>query len=163
VGGDLAYVIFTSGSTGKPKAVGVSQAALANYLDGIEQRLPLGQVQSMALVSTWRRPWPYRAVRRLAGGRTLHLIDPDTAVDGQAFAAYMQQHGVDALKIVPSHLGALLGSDNHGVLPRRCLVLGGEASPPALLQRIRALAPAAPWSTTMGRPNHGGRVHLPAR
>jgi non-ribosomal peptide synthetase component F len=34
----------------------------------------------------------------LAGGGTLHLIDPDTAVDGQAFAAYMQQHGVDALK-----------------------------------------------------------------
>ncbi|MDU9404949.1 amino acid adenylation domain-containing protein [Pseudomonas sp. zfem004] len=158
LGGDLAYVIFTSGSTGKPKAVGVSQAALANYLDGIEQRLPLGQVQSMALVSTLAADLGHTVLfGALAAGRTLHLIDPDTAVDGQAFAAYMQQHGVDALKIVPSHLGALLGSDNLGVLPRRCLVLGGEASPPALLQRIRALAPDCalvnhygPTETTVG-------------
>ncbi|QXH49541.1 amino acid adenylation domain-containing protein [Pseudomonas fakonensis] len=158
VGAELAYVIFTSGSTGKPKAVGISHAALANYLDGIEQRLPLAQVQSMALVSTLAADLGHTVLfGALAAGRTLHLIDADTAVDGEAFAAYMQLHQVDALKIVPSHLGALLGSDNAGVLPRRCLVLGGEASPPALLQRIRAQAPDCalvnhygPTETTVG-------------
>lgn len=158
LGADLAYVIFTSGSTGKPKAVGISHAALANYLDGIEQRLPLGSVQSMALVSTLAADLGHTVLfGALAAGRTLHLIDAETSVDGQAFAAYMVKHRVDALKIVPSHLGALLGSDNAGVLPRHCLVLGGEASPPALLQRIRRLAPACalvnhygPTETTVG-------------
>ncbi|WP_248920520.1 non-ribosomal peptide synthetase [Pseudomonas entomophila] len=157
-GDDLAYVIFTSGSTGRPKAVGVGHGALANYLDGIEQRLPLADVRSMALVSTLAADLGHTVLfGALATGRTLHLVDADTAVDGQAFAAYMREHAVDALKIVPSHLGALLAGDNAAVLPRRCLVLGGEASPPALLQRIRALAPQCrlanhygPTETTVG-------------
>ena len=157
-GDDLAYVIFTSGSTGRPKAVGVGHGALANYLDGIEQRLPLADVRSMALVSTLAADLGHTVLfGALAAGRTLHLVDADTAVDGQAFAAYMSAHAVDALKIVPSHLGALLAGDNAAVLPHRCLVLGGEASPPALLQRIRALAPQCrlanhygPTETTVG-------------
>ena len=50
---------------------------------------------------------------------------------------------VDYLKIVPSHLGALLSASRpERILPRRCLVLGGEASSWELIERVRALAPS---------------------
>ncbi len=58
------------------------------------------------------------------------------------FAAYCRDHPIDCLKIVPSHLAALLqAEDACSVLPRRLLVLGGEAPPRTLLQHIFKLAP----------------------
>ena len=57
------------------------------------------------------------------------------------------------LKITPSLLAALLADRVAAVLPRRWLVCGGEAFRYELLDRIRALAPAAAASsTTTARP-----------
>ncbi|MBF4208259.1 amino acid adenylation domain-containing protein [Pseudomonas donghuensis] len=138
-----AYVIYTSGSTGQPKGVMVSHGALANYVQGLLQRLPLEQAQSMAMVSTVAADLGHTVLfGALCSGRTLHLFDPHTAMDAQAMAGAMQRQQVDVLKIVPSHLAALMASAQAAeVLPRRLLVLGGEACPPALLARVRQLAP----------------------
>ncbi|MCE6981855.1 hypothetical protein EI534_31815, partial [Pseudomonas frederiksbergensis] len=138
-----AYVIYTSGSTGQSKGVMVSHGALANYLQGRLQRLPLEQAQSMAMVSTVAADLGHTVLfGALCSGRTLHLFDPHTAMDAQAMAGAMQRQQVDVLKIVPSHLAALMASAQAAeVLPRRLLVLGGEACPPALLARVRQLAP----------------------
>jgi acyl-coenzyme A synthetase/AMP-(fatty) acid ligase/acyl carrier protein len=65
---------------------------------------------------------------------------------------------VDCLKIVPSHLSVLLsGTTPQAVLPRRCLVLGGEATNARLAARIRELSPDCevynhygPTETTVG-------------
>lgn len=116
----------------------------------------------MALVSTLAADLGHTMLfGALANGRTLHLIDSDTAVDGHAFSTYMREHAVDALKIVPSHLAALLSDDNADVLPRRCLVLGGEACSADLLGRIETLAPDCkvanhygPTETTVGVLTH---------
>ena len=54
----------------------------------------------------------------------------------------MQAHRIDALKIVPNHLQALLhAADPARVLPAHRLVLGGEATPWPLLEQIIALNP----------------------
>src|SRR5690606_9966793 len=92
----------------------------------------------------------------LCMGKTLHLLDKEMVLDAEAFGAYMDAHKVDALKIVPSHLDAML-SAGRSALPGRCLVLGGEACPPAPLARIASMAPDVtvlnhygPTETTVG-------------
>ncbi|MFB1479128.1 non-ribosomal peptide synthase/polyketide synthase, partial [Corallococcus sp. RDP092CA] len=155
----LAYVIFTSGSTGRPKGVAVEHRQLNHYVDGVTLRLELPPAASFASVSTLAADLGHTAVfPTLSGGGTLHLISKERATDPAALGDYFQRHAVDCLKIVPSHLTALLASPSpERVLPRKRLVLGGEASDPALVARVHALAPGlevfnhyGPTETTVG-------------
>ena len=71
------------------------------------------------------------------------MIPAELSFDPDAFAQYIQEHQIDALKIVPSHLQALLhAADPARVLPAHRLVLGGEATTWPLLEQINALNPA---------------------
>ena len=51
-------------------------------------------------------------------------------MDAGQWREYFGRHRIDCLKIVPSHLSALLGrgEGDAQMLPREVLVLGGEAS-----------------------------------
>ncbi|WP_325437736.1 non-ribosomal peptide synthase/polyketide synthase [Pseudomonas nitroreducens] len=141
-----AYVIFTSGSTGQPKGVRVSHAALANYVQAVLERLQLhqgrAQGKGMAMVSSVAADLGHTTLfGALCGGGRLHLADAQAVADAERFAAFMQD--VDVLKIVPSHLAGLLAAAPNAaaVLPRRLLVVGGEACDRALLQALRELSP----------------------
>ncbi|WP_437675107.1 amino acid adenylation domain-containing protein [Sorangium sp. So ce131] len=156
---NVAYLIYTSGSTGRPKGVAVEHRHLANYVRGVLARLPLPEGGGMALVSTVAADLGHTSLfGALCSGRTLHVLSEARIFDPDATAEYMSRHGVDALKIVPSHLTALLEAARpERVLPRRCLVLGGEASSWELIDRIQALAPGCtvlnhygPTETTVG-------------
>ncbi|GAA3131635.1 hypothetical protein GCM10010466_22800 [Planomonospora alba] len=168
----LAYVIYTSGSTGAPKGVAVEHRQITHYLGAVAGRLPAG-LTSFALVSTAAADLGLTNVLcALTSGATLHLIGHETATDPAAYAAYLAAHPVDAVKMVPSQL-ELLGVEG---LPRRLLVLAGEAVPADLVERVRAARPdlavqihygptettvsvlacdaaeAAPGTTVLGRP-----------
>src|SRR6185295_18969920 len=75
---------------------------------------------------------------------------------------YFGRHGIDVLKIVPSHLAALqAGKDPERVMPRKRLILGGEASRGEWVRRLQALAPGCeiynhygPTETTVGVLTH---------
>ncbi|WP_437589099.1 amino acid adenylation domain-containing protein [Sorangium sp. So ce1000] len=157
--GNLAYLIYTSGSTGRPKGVAVEHRHLVNYVRGVLARLPLAEGGGMALVSTVAADLGHTSLfGALCSGRALHVLSEARIFDPDATAEYMSRHGVDALKIVPSHLGALLEAARpERVLPTRCLVVGGEASSWELIERIRTLAPGCtvvnhygPTETTVG-------------
>ncbi|MGC4012795.1 MAG: amino acid adenylation domain-containing protein [Pseudomonas sp.] len=141
-----AYVIFTSGSTGQPKGVRVSHGALANYVQAMLERLQLDQGRArglgMAMVSSVAADLGHTTLfGALCGGGRLHLADAQAVADAERFSQFMRE--VDVLKIVPSHLAGLLAAAPNAaaVLPRRLLVVGGEACDRALLQPIRELAP----------------------
>lgn len=156
--GQAAYVIYTSGSTGKPKGVIVSRGALANYVAGVLERLGTG-TSSMAMVSTVAADLGHTVLfGALCAGRLLHLISAERAFDPDRFAEYMARHQVGVLKIVPSHLQALLSAaDPSAVLPSDCLIVGGEVTRWRLLEKLHALRPAmrvlnhyGPTETTVG-------------
>ncbi|WP_248796628.1 amino acid adenylation domain-containing protein [Pseudomonas sp. MWU13-2105] len=164
-----AYIIYTSGSTGQPKGVLISHRALANYVQALLQRLDLASGASLALVSTIAADLGHTQLfGALASGRPLHLMAAEHAFDPDGFAAYMAEHRVDVLKIVPSHLQGLLQAARPAdVLPRQLLVLGGEASPWALIEQIRRLAPECrivnhygPTETTVGILTHEVQARL---
>ncbi|MBD1902831.1 amino acid adenylation domain-containing protein [Trichocoleus sp. DQ-A3] len=138
---NLAYVIYTSGSTGTPKGVAIEHQQLLNYLNGIINRLDLPAGASYAIISTFAADLGHTVVfPALCTGGCLHIISQERATDPEALANYFQQHPVDCLKIVPSHLSALLTSNSAHILPRKRLILGGEGLTWNLIETIQKLA-----------------------
>ncbi|NUT63784.1 amino acid adenylation domain-containing protein [Herbaspirillum sp. C9C3] len=153
---DLAYLLYTSGSTGTPKGVLIEHAQLLNYVVAASQGMGLAPCRCWGLTSTVAADLGNTALfAALLHGAELAIADASDMQDGAHFAAFLQRHRVDALKIVPSHLEALLDGGS-AVLPAT-LVLGGESSPAALLRRIWQCQPQArifnhygPTETTVG-------------
>jgi amino acid adenylation domain-containing protein len=138
----LAYVIFTSGSTGQPKGVAVEHRQLANYVCGLKGRLGLTAGASYATVSTLSADLGNTVVfSSLVWGGCLHVISESRIFSGDALASYFAEHPIDCLKITPSHLTALQHGDPARLMPRRWLVLGGEASSRAWVDELTRLAP----------------------
>lgn len=156
---DLAYVIYTSGSTGRPKGVCVEHRQIVHYVRAISERFRFEPRLQHATVSTIAADLGHTVVfPALATGGCLHVVSQTRASNQALLAEYFERERIDVLKIVPSHLAALqTGPDPHRVMPRRTLILGGEASRLDWVGRLRALAPSCdihnhygPTETTVG-------------
>jgi amino acid adenylation domain-containing protein len=157
---NLAYVLYTSGSTGEPKGVAIEHRQLASYVAAVLERLDLPEGSSFATVTTFAADLGHTSVfGALASGGTLHVVPRELSADPARLASRFAAYPVDALKIVPSHLAALLAAAPRPerVLPRRRLVVGGEAATWELIGRVRELAPGCrilnhygPTETTVG-------------
>ncbi|HEY0082540.1 MAG TPA: amino acid adenylation domain-containing protein, partial [Pyrinomonadaceae bacterium] len=169
-GSNLAYVIYTSGSTGRPKGVMVEHRQLSNYVFAAIERLRLPAAASYAVVSTLAADLGHTMTfPSLVQGGQLHVLTRERASDAEALGEYFTRHSIDCLKIVPSHLEAVCGERGEG-LPRRRLVLGGEAARAGLVERLVELAGAeceiynhyGPTEATVGavaqRLGRGGEV-----
>jgi amino acid adenylation domain-containing protein len=143
--GNPAYVIYTSGSTGKPKGVMVGHRNLVNYTHHMRQKLGVGEGSGerglrYATVSTITADLGNTCIYpSLVSGGCLHVLSYEAATDGMLFEEYLRNNPIDVLKIVPSHLGALLGSQpgQTTMLPNQYLILGGEGLSNELVDRIR--------------------------
>ena len=137
---NLVYVIYTSGSTGVPKGVAVRHRNLVNYAWFIASRLG-GEHLHFATVSPLTADLGNTSVYpSLISGGCLHVIPAEVAGDSVRLTEWQKRQPYDVLKIVPSHLSALLESEaGRGVLPRRHLITGGEQLISRLVERIRAL------------------------
>jgi len=160
---NLAYLIFTSGSTGKPKAVAVEHRQLFNYVGGIVERLELPRPASYALASTFATDLGHTVIfPALTSGGALHVLSAERLANPEALADYFDVHPIDCLKIVPTHLAALLTTlPTRRILPRRRLILGGDVCGGQLVKQVHELAPECfifnhygPTETTVGVLSH---------
>ncbi|MGL5924604.1 amino acid adenylation domain-containing protein, partial [Chroococcidiopsis sp.] len=156
---NLAYVLYTSGSTGQPKGVAIEHRQILNYLHAILDKLQLPTGSSFANVSTFAADLGNTVIfPALCTGGCLHIISQERATDPKALADYFGHHPIDCLKIVPTHLASLLTSKAFSsIVPRQCLVLGGEAASWDLIEKIQLEAPNCrilnhygPTETTVG-------------
>ncbi len=156
---NLVYVIYTSGSTGTPKGVSISHRQLLNYVYSIVEKLDLTEGCSFATVSTLAADLGNTMIfPSLLTGGCLHVISLERVTNPLAWADYCTHHGIDCLKIVPSHLNALLSAAQpEKILPLKRLILGGEACSWQLVAKIQDLAPKCqifnhygPTETTVG-------------
>ncbi|MFI5761140.1 amino acid adenylation domain-containing protein [Streptomyces sp. NPDC051563] len=182
----LAYVIYTSGSTGAPKGVAVQHRQILNYLAGARDRLRIEPGASYGLLQSLSFDFSMTMLYlALTTGGRVHLLPRRIA--GVELAAEIERAGIDYLKMTPSHLAALTAdAPMERLLPRRALVLGGEASSWAWAAGIAALGRCAvfnhygpteatvgitvhevtadgldaPGSTPIGSPLAGGRCYV---
>ena len=159
---NLVYVIYTSGSTGVPKGVAVRHGNLVNYTHFITRRLELERHPAglhFATVSTIGADLGNTCIYpALASGGCLHVISYEVSTDAQRFAEYCEKYPLDVLKIVPSHLAALLHSaEAKWFLPRKFLITGGEPLTAKLVERVGELGASCeilnhygPTETTVG-------------
>ncbi|MFS1524190.1 amino acid adenylation domain-containing protein [Microbulbifer sp. 2304DJ12-6] len=159
----LAYLIYTSGSTGEPKGVSISHRALVQYVTGVEARLKLGEDASMLSLASVATDLGHTALfGALLTGRTLRLLSADKAMNADALVDQLRDNPVSCLKVVPSHLRALLTAQEPAfLLPTETLVIGGEALTEDLIEKVRALKPDlrivnhyGPTETTVGIITH---------
>jgi amino acid adenylation domain-containing protein len=155
-------VIYTSGSTGVPKGVGVRHRNLVNYAYFMARRLELENYPEglrFATVSTLSADLGNTCIYpALVTGGTVHVVPYEVATDSGQLAQYMERYAIDVLKIVPSHLGAMLETGGgRTILPRKYLVTGGETLTRSLVEKIEALSPDCeivnhygPTETTVG-------------
>ena len=151
---DAAYVIYTSGSTGTPKGVVVEHRQITGYVYAVMERLAAVPCTSFALVSTVAADLGHTVLfPALCTGGALHVVSEARATDPDAFADYVQAHGVECMKIVPSHLQALQSGGGASRCSR-----AGCSSWAARRPRRSGSTPCArprrgsPSSTTTGRP-----------
>nr|WP_205215457.1 non-ribosomal peptide synthetase [Amycolatopsis albispora] len=139
---DLAYVIFTSGSTGRPKGVLCRAGGFAELVHrhrhttvadagrAAGRRLRVAHTYSFAFDSALDQ------LLWLLCGHELHLYDTDVTRDADELLAACVRDGIDVLDTTPSMAAPLVDAgllDRH---PLTLLVLGGEATPPALWRRV---------------------------
>ena len=140
---NLAYVIYTSGSTGRPKGVCIEHRNIVSYVLGVAERLRLEPGMRHATVSTIAADLGNTVIfPALATGGCLHVVSQERSENQALLAEYLCRERIDVLKIVPSHLAALQsGADPRKLMPRKRLILGGEASRIDWIARLRAAAP----------------------
>ncbi|WP_166210643.1 amino acid adenylation domain-containing protein, partial [Cognatiluteimonas telluris] len=143
---DLAYIIHTSGSTGQPKGVMVEHRQLAVTLQTAAEELRFGPDD--VLPSLASHAFDISLLEMLLplvrGGRTV-LVPPAQVKDIGALVEATSQ--ASYLHVVPSLMQVLLaylespGANRFERL--RCVLVGGEAVPHDLLQRMQARWPGA--------------------
>ncbi|MEV5612328.1 non-ribosomal peptide synthetase [Streptomyces sp. NPDC052225] len=140
---DTAYLVCTSGSTGTPKAVVVQHRALLNYCAAFEERVDADGLDSYGLATTFAADLGKVSVYgALLSGARLDVYPRDTTLDPRALAADLAAHPADVLTYTPSQLAALAAEgDLAALLPRRVLVVAGEAFPPRLAEQILRVRP----------------------
>ncbi|WP_410771117.1 amino acid adenylation domain-containing protein [Fontibacillus sp. BL9] len=139
----LMYIVFTSGTTGAPKGVAVELAQFHNYIRGLIGRLELTEPLGFAMASTFAADLGMSNVfGALCTGGTLHVLSYELSCDPDGVASYFGNHAIDVMKVVPSHFEVLLEAANPvEVIPRKVLILAGEALSWETVRKIRALKP----------------------
>ena len=115
---------------------------ILNYVNAILYRLSISTPSRFATVSSYATDLGNTAIfPALCSGGSVHLISRERASDAKALADYFRINPVDYLKIVPSHLSALLVSQNRHILPKKGLILGGEVCHWDLIEQVKELNP----------------------
>ncbi|MGW6981620.1 amino acid adenylation domain-containing protein [Streptomyces sp. NPDC054932] len=140
-GGHPAYVIYTSGSTGRPKGVVVPHAALANFLRMQAHELDLAPGQRLVAVTTVSFDIAALEIHTpLISGATVVLADRDTVRDPAALATLVDAHRPSVMQATPSLWHALLEDGRPASLGGTRVLVGGEALPAALAERLARTA-----------------------
>jgi len=142
---DLAYVYYTSGSTGKPKGVMIEHKNVCNQIQGITERIPLNNKNTILAVTTISfDPFVIESLLALAKGLKVIIATENQQNDPSALGEIIRQHGVDTLQFTPSRIQMFLNTEETAeVLENiKVLMVGGEALSPTLLKQIREVTNA---------------------
>ncbi|AXX32478.1 amino acid adenylation domain-containing protein [Actinosynnema pretiosum subsp. pretiosum] len=139
-----AYVIYTSGSTGRPKGVITPYRGLTNmqlnhqraiFAPAIAsaggRRLRVAHTVSFAFDMSWEE------LLWLVEGHEVHVCDEELRRDAAALVAYCDEHRIDVVNVTPTYAQLLIEEGLLGGHVPPLVLLGGEAVPDSVWQRLR--------------------------
>ena len=139
-----AFVIYTSGSTGRPKGVVTTRHGVENLLARHRAEIiepaarAAGRRMRAALVASFSFDGSWNLLFWMLAGHELHVLDEDVRRDAAAVVDYLRQQHIDMIEVPPTYAEQLV---EHGLLDGDVrpdvLMLGGEAVPAALWERVR--------------------------
>ena len=137
----LIYVIYTSGTTGFPKGVAVSQEAVINRIDWMQQHYPLSKEDvvlnktTLAFdVSIWEIFWP------VMNGTSLCILPEGNEIDPPKLADTLIRNRVSVVHFVPSMLEVFLGhASGYSFAHLKQVYCSGEALLPAHLSKFYSI------------------------
>jgi amino acid adenylation domain-containing protein len=138
----LAYLIYTSGSTGTPKGTGLRHRNVAALFATLPDSFGFAPGQRILAVTTVS--FDIAAVELLGAlccGMTVVLADTAQARDPALTGRLIALQRVDVAQLTPTRLRLLLDHAPGSLTGLRTLVIGGEALPPDLAQRVLAAFP----------------------
>ncbi|MGB3180605.1 MAG: amino acid adenylation domain-containing protein [Cyclobacteriaceae bacterium] len=149
---DLAYIIYTSGSTGKPKGVMVPHSGLVNFVlwrintYGYTHKDTCLQLLSHSFDAFGSNTFP----TILSGGR-LVLPTDNTLADPEALRNCILEHKITNASLSPRLYGTVLEAiENQSCPSWRFVILGGESTPPALVEKSQTIMPRVLISNEYG-------------
>ncbi|GLX93432.1 hypothetical protein Hesp01_13820 [Herbidospora sp. NBRC 101105] len=134
-----AYVIYTSGSTGTPKGVVGTHRGIANLFAAHAADLITAEPARALHAASFSFDGSWEPLLWLLAGHTLHVADEQTMTDPAALLALIERERLDYVDLTPTYLRELM---HHGFLDGyvpKVLSVGGEATPPALWERLKRL------------------------
>ncbi|HNZ99585.1 non-ribosomal peptide synthetase [Ruminococcus sp.] len=139
---DTAYIIFTSGSTGTPKGVVITQDAVCNTIQDINERFGVGEKDCIIGISSfWFDLSVYDLFGALTSGACLLLSEK---TDISHIRELMQKYPVTLWNTVPAIMELLTDSgEPFAAHPLRAVLLSGDWIPLELPRKIKAMFPSA--------------------
>ncbi|WP_462203464.1 condensation domain-containing protein, partial [Frankia sp. CcWB3] len=147
-----ASVIYTSGSTGVPKAVVGTHRGLVNlFVSHVVDLIapaehaagPDRDAQRVLHAASFSFDGSWEPLLWLLAGHEVHVVDELTARDAAALVDYIERARIDVLDLTPTYLQELMSQGflrpgSPGTTSHRpgVLLVGGEATPPPLWERL---------------------------
>ncbi|HEX7138123.1 MAG TPA: amino acid adenylation domain-containing protein, partial [Vicinamibacterales bacterium] len=136
----LAYVIYTSGSTGVPKGVMVPHRAACSLVSALASAV-YGRHRGPMNVALVAAPVFDASVQQIFGalllGHTLHIVGDEERRDGAGLLAFFRRQQINLSDCTPSLLALMVEAGlGTAPVPLRALLVGGEALPRELVQRL---------------------------
>jgi amino acid adenylation domain-containing protein/non-ribosomal peptide synthase protein (TIGR01720 family) len=144
---DPCYLIYTSGSTGLPKGVNISHSNVLNFIAAMDRQLPLQTTDCMlAVTSTSFDISVLELFWTLVNGVEVVIHPADILMNDldRYMAAGRLHQPVTMMQSTPSFMKLAIDGEGSGAFlgSLRLLLLGGEAVPLALVNRLMAEYPA---------------------
>lgn len=135
---NLIYTIFTSGTTGEPKGVQVEHKNVLNHLQGILHYMEVDKPLNYTLLTTIAADLSVTPIfASLTTGGSLHVIPESMITDSVMLSSYCRVHDIHCIKLVPSHMEALLHGQNTSMFIPEYIILGGEQLKWSLVDKIK--------------------------
>lgn len=143
---DLAYVIYTSGSTGVPKGVAIEQGSMANFLAAMSSTPGITRDTTLLAVTTISFDIHILELfLPLVNGATLLLATSNQSRDAFALRDLMHMRSINMMQATPATWKMLFHADWQPVAHFKALC-GGEAMPPALLEKFSQYPEVELWN-----------------